>query len=128
MLTDLCCQADLPSMIPVRLICSGQLQLVERFQAGLHLQQCFEPGASEAQYRRALALRLTASDDVVVHASRFAASQLQGIAALLGAARGTPPPPSADVGAGTPHHHHVPIQQASPAPTIQFFQPCQCLF
>lgn len=67
---------------------SGRLQLVERFRAEVHLQQCFEPGPSEAQYRRALALRLTAGDEVVVHASRFAAEQLRAVASLLGARPG----------------------------------------
>lgn len=42
-----------------------------------HLQRCFESGDSDEQYRRMMALRLEADDDIVVHASRFAASHLQ---------------------------------------------------
>ena len=84
---------------------------MERFTAGVHLQQCFGPGASDAQYCRALALRLTADDEVVVHASHFAARQLQAVALLLGACRRPPPQGGKDWGEPGSPRHSAPIRQ-----------------
>jgi hypothetical protein len=58
-------------------VCSKRLQLVDRFKMDTHVQRCFESGSSESQYRRAVAVRITAGGPIVVHASRLAASHLR---------------------------------------------------
>ncbi len=60
-----------------------QLTLVSQFRACVHVQHCFEPAAGGRLYRRVVAARLAAAEDVVLHVSEFSSRQLHQLSDLL---------------------------------------------